>query len=173
MEINILKIIDGTVDNIDFNLKLDIKQIEFNSELINIVSPIEFDGQIKYSQKDMYELQGTIKAYIMLQCARCLVDHQHHLTSQVNLILVRKKHEGEEFPEDSILIDGDTVEMEDIIIENFLLSVPIKVLCQEDCKGLCPVCGINRNTEKCTCQEQKIDPRFAALKDLLDNNKEV
>jgi uncharacterized protein len=56
--------------------------------------------------------------------------------------------------------------------EQFYLSLPMKPLCSEDCKGLCPVCGTNLNRDTCNCRRDWDDPRFAALKNLQSNKKE-
>ena len=61
--------------------------------------------------------------------------------------------------------DGERVDLEPLLREQFVLAVPFAPLCAETCKGLCPQCGIDRNTASCTC-EPPIDPRLAALKGL-------
>jgi uncharacterized protein len=61
--------------------------------------------------------------------------------------------------------DGDKIDLEPLMREQFVLAIPYAPLCKEDCKGLCPQCGIDRNTASCTC-EKPIDPRLAALKGL-------
>jgi uncharacterized protein len=66
---------------------------------------------------------------------------------------------------DLFAYDGEHIDLEPLFREQFVLSVPYAPLCREDCKGLCPQCGINRNTGTCTC-EKPIDPRLAALKNL-------
>ena len=61
--------------------------------------------------------------------------------------------------------DGESIDVEPLLREQFVLSVPFAPLCREDCQGLCPQCGIDRNTGTCAC-EKPVDPRLAALKDL-------
>ena len=76
--------------------------------------------------------------------------------------------EGAELAEDDLDLfpyDGDVVDLEPLFREQFVLAVPFAPLCREDCKGLCPQCGIDRNTGTCSC-EPPIDPRLAALKGL-------
>jgi uncharacterized protein len=58
----------------------------------------------------------------------------------------------------------DVVDLGELMREQFFLALPMKPLCQEDCRGLCPVCGINRNRETCTCETTWVDPRMEALK---------
>jgi uncharacterized protein len=79
--------------------------------------------------------------------------------------------EGEEGAEvgsedlDVFPFDGEIVDLEPLLREQFVLAIPFAPLCREDCKGLCAQCGINKNTESCKC-EAPIDPRLAALKGL-------
>ncbi len=66
---------------------------------------------------------------------------------------------------DTFPFDGETLDLEPLLREQFVLAIPYSPLCREDCKGLCPQCGIDRNTGTCAC-EKPIDPRLAALKGL-------
>ena len=59
----------------------------------------------------------------------------------------------------------EKIDLGEVVREQLYLALPMKPLCREDCKGLCPVCGVNRNRETCTCQQEWVDPRMAALKD--------
>ena len=61
---------------------------------------------------------------------------------------------------------GDRILLEDVLREQVLLAMPLRAICREDCKGLCPKCGANLNQEQCSCEEHDEDPRWAALKDI-------
>jgi uncharacterized protein len=63
----------------------------------------------------------------------------------------------------------DTIDLGEVMREQFFLALPMKPLCRPDCRGLCPVCGKNRNIEQCECREEWTDPRLAPLKKLLDH----
>lgn len=65
----------------------------------------------------------------------------------------------------------DQIDLREVVREQLYLALPMKPLCQEDCKGLCPVCGVNRNRETCTCQQEWVDPRMAALKQWKTRNE--
>ena len=65
----------------------------------------------------------------------------------------------------------DKIDLTEVVREQLYLALPMKPLCREDCKGLCPVCGVNRNRETCTCQEVWVDPRMAALKKFKTSNE--
>jgi uncharacterized protein len=60
----------------------------------------------------------------------------------------------------------ETIDLGDVMKEQFVLALPMKPLCKDDCQGLCPVCGVNRNRESCECRQEWVDPRLAALAEL-------
>ncbi|MGI6308751.1 MAG: YceD family protein [Dethiobacteria bacterium] len=64
---------------------------------------------------------------------------------------------------------GDFLDLSEYFRQLFLMSQPLKILCREDCKGLCPLCGANKNKEQCSCQQDEVDPRWAALQKIKDN----
>ena len=61
----------------------------------------------------------------------------------------------------------DVIDLGEVMREQFFLALPMKPLCRPDCKGLCPICGANRNRQQCECREEWVDPRLAGLKNLL------
>ena len=65
----------------------------------------------------------------------------------------------------------DEIDLGEVMREQFYLAVPMKPLCREDCRGLCPVCGINRNRETCSCQTDWVDPRLEPLRKLVDPSR--
>jgi len=64
------------------------------------------------------------------------------------------------------VFDGEAIDVDEIVKEQIVLAVPTRMLCREDCKGICPECGADRNKGDCNCATNDIDPRWAALKDL-------
>lgn len=67
----------------------------------------------------------------------------------------------------------EKIDLGEVVREQLYLALPMKPLCQEDCKGLCPVCGVNRNRETCTCQQEWVDPRMAALAEWKSRNEKI
>ena len=66
------------------------------------------------------------------------------------------------------VFDGDSIDVDEIVKEQILLTLPTRALCREDCKGFCPTCGADKNSGECSCLEIEIDPRWAGLKDLMN-----
>ena len=113
---------------------------------------------------------GNLATRIAVKCARCLEPVASDLKSSFDLLYRPRGIEGRG-PESSIseaeteisFYSGEGLLLEDVLKEQVLLAVPLKALCREDCKGLCPGCGINRNRERCKCAPETRDERWAAL----------
>ena len=122
---------------------------------------------------------GTFKGHVMVACSRCVnpvklaIEEKLLVTFMPIAELPADDDDagGEDGAEvdaedlDLFPFDGETVDLEPLLREQFVLAVPYAPLCAEDCKGLCPQCGIDRNTASCQCQPP-IDPRLAPLKGL-------
>jgi len=120
-------------------------------------------------------LNGELATRLELLCARCLEPVAQDVTRKFDL-LYRPLGTDAGNEELSVTVaeaevgyyQGDGLLLEDAIREQVLLAVPLKVVCREDCKGLCPTCGKNRNTETCSCAPPLGDPRWSALKDIRE-----
>ena len=132
-----------------------------------------------YADGDHAFANGTFKGHLTVACSRCIEPVKLTLDEQLRVTFMPKSEmpaddaeaEGEEGAEvdsedlDVFPFDGETIDLEPLLREQFVLAIPFSPLCREDCKGLCAQCGINKNTEACNC-ERPIDPRLAALKGL-------
>lgn len=138
-----------------------------------------------YTEGANVHVAGTVKGEVVVACSRCLgparipVDETVRVTFMPASEIQEKPAEtdgqngdtaeaGVELTEEDLDVfpyDGEAVDLEPLIREQLVLSVPYAPLCREDCKGLCPQCGVDRNVTTCTC-EPPGDPRFAALKGL-------
>jgi uncharacterized protein len=123
-------------------------------------------------------LRGSYRGRFEVQCARCLDPVELPLQGQFD-VLFRPLGADGGAPERSISTseteigyyrDGGLA-LEDVLREQVLLSLPARSLCGEDCKGLCPRCGLNLNSESCTCDTAPVDPRRSALSDLASRIK--
>ncbi len=138
--------------------KLDFPDISFRNQEIETPSPFLLTLDI-YNSSDSYILSGELKGKLILSCSRCLEKFDHHIS--VNL--------EKEFSKDEI-DDPAALDLTDFYIENILLTIPIKPICDEDCKGLCPQCGQNLNENECNCEQEFVDLRLARLKDFFDED---
>lgn len=102
-------------------------------------------------------------------CDRCLADYVLPFEDSFQLLFHLGQRDLITDEEDVIVLPAETVEIDltDWVIEMLILDVPMKMLCREDCKGICPGCGADLNLEACTCAEVRTDPRWEKLKQLL------
>lgn len=128
--------------------------------------PVQYEGEI-VNHLGVLKLNGIVQAVYSTHCSRCFKPLDVPLSAQVETVLSREG--GEE--DDIFPITEDAVEVEDVLMPELLLQVRMTYLCKEDCKGLCPVCGADRNVSSCTCETRQIDPRLAALASLLEKKK--
>jgi uncharacterized protein len=118
-------------------------------------------------------LRGSLSAGLELQCARCLEPVPQEIKREFELLY---RPLGTDAGKDELSVtdaeaeigyyQGEGLLLEDVLREQVLLALPLKVTCRADCKGLCPQCGKNLNQEQCSCSREVEDPRWAALKDV-------
>ena len=118
-------------------------------------------------------LRGRLSTGLELQCARCLEPVQQDVNREFELLY---RPLGADAGRDELSVtaaeaeigyyQGDGILLEDVLREQVLLALPLKITCREDCKGLCPHCGKNLNEEQCSCNVPMEDPRWAALKEI-------
>ena len=137
------------------------------------IGPVHLQGHL---QKDgsSVAFAGDIRTMADLPCSRCLEMYSLPLDLHFDLLYTtepEKIEKGESRVDESSITevhyDGTRIDLDALFGEQILLGLPLKPLCREDCRGLCPQCGANLNSEACGCSmERDVDPRFAALKKL-------
>jgi uncharacterized protein len=154
-----------------FRVTLDPAELKNRHQEIRGLTPVETAGEAE-KLGNLYYVKGAMNADVDFVCARCLKPFTEHTT--VPFAETFATSGGEiELDEDSDihLLTGDEIELDPLLQEDFLLAMPSFPLCEEDCKGLCPACGINRNEGNCSCNTERIDPRLAALADFFGKEK--
>ncbi len=143
-------------------------------ESYRVVAPVELGFDV-HKDKAQFRLVGRVKTMLELTCGRCLeaftlpvdnaFDVRYHPQADVNT--AAGEHEVEEDDLDDAYYSNDEIDLDELVREQFYLVLPMKPLCREDCKGLCPECGTNLNAGTCNCRHEWTDSRLAALKALV------
>lgn len=132
---------------------------------------IRAEGEYLSTGDQHVSLKAKVTAKAETRCSRCLEPVTIPIAANVDADFDRQPD-----PEDPDLysFEASTIELTDAVRDALLLELPLRILCSEDCKGLCPVCGINLNKGTCTCQEgaEVMNP-FSALKNIVLNDEEV
>lgn len=119
------------------------------------------------------DLQGTFELTLQMQCDRCLEDvSQAMQLSFQRDIVIHEETEAEQGEELSFM-EGYQLNIDELIYSEILINWPTKILCSDNCKGICNKCGQNLNHGQCGCDTFVPDPRMAAIKDIFNANKEV
>jgi uncharacterized protein len=171
------KVIELEREPIDFDLELPPGAVDLGGEAEQI-DPLAVSGRAEVlhehrGPKDIVadiRIKGDFSGTFQVPCARCVEPVQIPLKADYDLIF-RPAEADAEAPERSITAPEteigyylkDSLLLEDVLREQVLLSLPVRTLCKPDCKGLCPRCGVNRNSTACTCDEGPEDPRWEAL----------
>lgn len=119
-------------------------------------------------------IRGEASLCVEIPCSRCLKEVPTDLRIPVDkeLIIEASAVRGEE-PEDTGYLDGQSLDTDRLIYGEILMNWPAKVLCREDCRGICKVCGADLNDGECGCQRTEPDPRMASIQNIFNNFKEV
>ena len=138
-----------------------------------VASPVVLSFDVDGQETGRYRVAGHLSTEIELTCSRCLEAFALPVSTDFDLRYVPRTEnvgEGEkEVEEDDLatsFYSDDQIDLGHLIVEQLQLAVPMKPLCEEACKGLCPQCGTNLNTNTCECSTAWTDPRFDALKQL-------
>jgi uncharacterized protein len=141
-------------------------------ERVRLNEPAAVTGKIRRAGNEVF-VNGHIDTRVQVECDRCLQPVELPVKADFALEYISgSEYESTEVAElteaemSVSVFDGRAIDVDEIVKEQILLTVPTRMLCREDCKGLCPECGTDRNTGDCTCVTNDIDPRWAALKNL-------
>lgn len=164
MKINVSGILRRAGATLKVDEKIKIDSIDYKGDLIPVNSPVDVSAVITNTEGNLL-ITGKIKADLTLKCSRCLESFNYLFENDFE-----EELSNNDDSEDAIHFEGETIDITDIVVNNILLYLPISTLCSEDCKGLCPKCGVNLNINPCDCKEENLDPRLAVLKGLLKDD---
>ena len=165
MLLGLSKIIDCPGQSVSFSTSLDLSDLLYGT-CYPVSEPVLASGTVR-NTAGVLVMKGNISTCIHCVCDRCASDFDQDVEFPIDVVLVRELANEENEDEWVFTLEGDSADLEDIVRTIFVLNMDSKLLCSDDCKGLCCGCGKNLNFESCSC-EKEIDPRLAALKQLLN-----
>jgi uncharacterized protein len=141
-------------------------------ERVKLNAPAKVNGKIRLAGNEVF-VNGHVDTRAQVECDRCLKLIELPVNADFELEYIT----GSEYETSAVaelteaemsvaVFDGEALDIDEIVKEQILLAVPTRMLCREDCKGICPQCGVDKNTGECNCETKEIDPRWAALKNL-------
>jgi uncharacterized protein len=161
----------GGVDRLE--RRFDPVSVGHPEDDFRVVAPVTLSAEVR-KDAEKVRLVGRVAGTIELECGRCLEPFSVSVDAAFDLMFLPA---GAHTPtsEDRELGEADTgvsfyhedvIDLGEVIREQFYLALPMKPLCRDDCAGLCPVCGINKNREACSCESTWVDPRMEPLRRL-------
>ncbi|MBI2957165.1 MAG: DUF177 domain-containing protein [Acidobacteria bacterium] len=163
---------------LDFEEVFPPGSIDFRTREFRQAAPLTAAGSAELAGTEIHVV-GRLATRLELLCARCLEPVLHEAAASFDLLYrpVKSITRDEELslaPQDTDVgfYTGQGLFLADVLAEQVNLSVPMKVLCNPDCRGLCPRCGANLNRERCRCGPRAVDPRLAPLAKLAERKKQ-
>ncbi len=161
------------IKKVRFEVTFPPGEIEYD-EGLGQASPLEARGTAELLAHTLGEIRirGDLKVRMRADCDRCLEPAEFPIDTGFDLFYRPAREDlGEEVEIDQgeseiAFYDGDGIELKDVLREYVLLSMPMQRICREDCHGICPFCGQNRNATRCGCEVKPADDRWSALKKL-------
>ena len=170
----------------EFHKVFQPADVQGEDEEYRLTAPVEL-RMVIHKDHDRFRLVGGVKTALELACSRCLEPFTMPIDREFDLRYLPatnpggaadsasdEEDEGNEVEDDDVAVTfyrDEQIDLIELLREQFYLALPMKPLCTEDCKGICPLCGTNRNAASCDCHPQWEDPRLAGLRTLLEKRK--
>ncbi len=126
---------------------------------ISNIEPVSFE--VTKTGKDEYSVVGSLSMTLLIPCDRCLTPTDVSVSFDFDYVVDVSKDSDCEY------LDGKELLVEELLYPDMLMNMPVKVLCRQDCRGLCHVCGSNLNNGDCGCDRDVLDPRMAVISDIF------
>ncbi|MDK2919311.1 MAG: hypothetical protein PWQ37_2044 [Candidatus Petromonas sp.] len=173
MKINLSQLVAGKIDLVEvhFSYTIDDENILKQYDIVE-ATPFHFSGKI-YKKNEEFHIDADFSGVVTFRCNRCLNDFKQTIDGKLFSNILISDNFNEQEDEKNLYLKEDILDLSTIIEETITLSLPMKVVCSKECKGLCASCGANLNETKCNCNQEKIDPRLEKLKIFFNKDKEV
>lgn len=175
MIINLSEImsVKGLVKHVQAPIELECFALDGVEYLFSRKS--EVDLTISHTGERQVNLKGRVEVALLIPCNRCLKDVTNEFTLEFEKDLDFNETDSDRIKDldETNYINGYNLDVDLLVYDEIFINFPMKVLCDEDCKGFCMECGGNLNTHSCSCHEADPDPRMSAIRDIFNNFKEV
>jgi len=149
-------------------------ELVLGEDRVRLVQPPTVSGEIRRENRCV-RVTGRVVARVEVECDRCLkfiglpVDSSFKIEN-----VTQEDYQAQQAVEltegdlDLTVFDGEVIDIDGLVTEEILLAVPDHILCKDDCKGICPECGQDRNSVECGCETAEVDPRWSGLNELVN-----
>ncbi len=172
MIIDISDIISNNNQSKEFTCSIDMSDITYNHNSYPIINSKPFELSIANEVTTLHITCDTSLG-VHIPCDRCTKEVEHTFDVVIDKSFKLEDDKVVADDEEIPYFDSGNLDVDMLIFDEILICWPAKVLCQEDCRGLCPDCGINLNDSTCDCASKPKDPRMAKIRDVFREFKEV
>ena len=165
MRLELRDIIHCPGATLQFSENVDLSDLCYGTSY-PVSEPVHAEGTVR-NTADVLMMKGKITTRIHGVCDRCAADFTRDVEIPIDVVLVEELSNEDSEDEWVFPLEAGTADLEEIVRTVFVLNLSPKMLCKPDCKGMCCRCGHNLNEGPCSC-EKELDPRFAALRQLLE-----
>ena len=175
MILDLSSVLSEQQNTIEQTVPVEMEVFRCETGKFELVKKSDLSLCIAYAGDKKLEISGRGKVTAVIPCDRCLAE----VEVEIPLSFRRKVSVDLDVPvaaddlDESNYIDGYNFDVEQLIYNELLAGWPTKILCSEDCKGICSVCGQNLNEGTCDCEDTGLDPRMSVIRDVFKNFKEV
>ena len=174
MIIDISKVVKSLNKEVSEEVSIEMNSFESRLGDFPILQKSPVVLTIKNQENKTLFITGSVDIKVGIPCGRCLEEVPTQICFDIDKKLAIEGNDliDDEMEENDYLI-GLELDVEKLFYAEILVNWPMKVLCKEDCEGICNVCGANLNKGDCGCQRTELDPRMAAIQDIFSKFKEV
>lgn len=160
-------VLDSLASSCSVTGEIVAPDIELGAQSFHFDGPVTFDVTLTYAGAGVVA-EGTASAEVVTPCSRCLCDAHLTVQADVDGFYVLPGHEVglPEEQEFEFIADDMSIDLEPAVMGSLIMDLPFAPLHDEECKGICPVCGRDRNVEPCDCSVEEVPSPFDALRDL-------
>lgn len=175
MLMNLSDVLSDQHKPVDATVSIEMEEFRMKSGAYPIIDKEPVHVNVTHMKDKELQIQAETKVTILIPCDRCLEDVEQEFPLQFTkyVDLGTPDAELKEGFDESNFIDGYHLDVDKMLYNEILIGWPTKVLCREDCRGICNVCGQNLNVGTCNCEDTGLDPRMSVVRDLFKNFKEV
>ena len=175
MIINISEVLSEPHKSLDEVINPDLRQVKISGRTFEIKKIDPLHLRIDYLEDKKLLIKGETRLTVIIPCDRCLedVDTELELSFEKNIRPGVSETDVNDESDEANYIDGYHLDVEQLLYNEILIGWPAKVLCSDNCKGICSVCGQNLNYGSCDCEDTSLDPRMSVIRDVFKNFKEV
>lgn len=175
MLLNLSDVLGEQHKTIEREIPVEMTEISHESFTYPILSKDLLSLKIEHIKNRELLITGTCRLIVEIPCDRCLEPVETELMLDFSKDVDLDVPDGEQPEEldETNYIDGYELDVEQLLCNEVLIGWPTKILCSDDCKGICNICGQNLNRGACSCEDTSLDPRMSVIRDIFESFKEV